>query len=145
MAAQPQTVLGSEKTGLDKQSGELVEAAARGQAPTPLKKDLAAPRAATLRSTANDFWIGCRGAWHMTGSSGKGIYVWGGQRWDTNWSFQDDLPVGARQGWTYKENGYEFYMFFSRSGGQGACSGDRPYELLYSHDNANFEHFDCTI
>lgn len=29
----------------------------------------------------------------------------------TSWSFVDGYPVGDRQGWTYKEAGFDFYMF----------------------------------
>ena len=109
----------------------------------PIKKSTEITKAPKDMRPVNDFWVGCKGAFHMTGTSGKGIYSFSNIFYDTNWSFVDDLPVGGRSGSTYKEAGYQFYMFFSIDSGHG-CPNDK-FELLWSTDNVNFNFFDCTI
>jgi hypothetical protein len=98
---------------------------------------------AAMRSTANDIWVGTDGGWHMTGASGRGIYYGFSGLFDEAYTFADDLPVGGLQGWTYKEVGFNVWIFFSASTGGGGCSGERPYELLWSSNNVDFNHFQC--
>lgn len=107
----------------------------------PAKARISEKKAEGTRALAqaNDFWISCTGAFHMTGATGASIYIYpppGGQRWHTTWRFTDDLPVGGRVGWTYKEDDFEFFMFFSQF-----ASPNGKYELLWSGDNVNFNHY----
>jgi hypothetical protein len=96
------------------------------------------------RSTASDIWVGTDGGWHMDGGSGRGIYYGFDGLWDEQYGFTDDLPVGARQGWTYKEMAWDVYIFFGSVAGQGDCSGDRPFDVMWSTDNVNFNPFQCS-
>jgi len=115
---------------------EGVEAPREGDEAKPDRaeqKDAAAQ--ATLRA-ANDYWTTCYGGFHMFGNTGRAVYRYPAQAtgtgYDTTWAYTDDLPVGGRQGWTYKENGFTFYMFFARQPQNG------KYWVGYSHDNRRF-------
>jgi hypothetical protein len=90
------------------------------------------------KDQADDFWMSTSGAFHMSGNRGRAIYVFPAGSTngnDTTWRFVDDAPVNNRVGWTYKEDGSAFYMFFPMQ-----SSGGR-YEILYSFDNENFSHY----
>jgi hypothetical protein len=92
-----------------------------------------------IRGQANDCWTSCYGGFHMFGSQGRAVYRYPasatGTCYDTAWKFQDDYPVGGRKGWTYKENGYVFYVFFARY-----ADSNGKFWVGYSHDNQIF-HF----
>ena len=96
-------------------------------------KDAAAQ--STLRAAA-DYWTTCYGGFHLSGNTGRAVYRYPAQAtgtgYDTTWTYTDDLPVGGRQGWTYRENGFTFYMFFARQAENG------KYWVGYSHNNQNF-------
>lgn len=89
---------------------------------------------------ANDYWTTESGGFHMFGDSGHAVYRYPasatGTGYDTNWSFVDDFPVGSRQGWTYKEEGFSFYVFFSRS-----ADPNGRFWTGYSFDNATFNFY----
>lgn len=97
------------------------------------RKDSAAR--ATLRAAA-DYWTTSYGGFHMSGDTGRAVYRYPAQAtgtgYDTTWAYVDDLPVGGRQGWTYKENGFAFYMFFASQPENG------KFWVAYSSDNQNF-------
>ena len=91
------------------------------------------------KDQADDFWFSTSGAFHMSGNKGRAIYVFPAGSTngnDTTWRFFDDVPVNNRVGWTYREDGSHFYMFFSMQ----PSSGGR-YEMLYSFDNEKFSHY----
>jgi hypothetical protein len=98
------------------------------------RKDEAAAQATLL--AAADYWTTCYGGFHLSGNTGRAVYRYPAQAtgtgYDTTWAYVDDLPVGGRQGWTYKENGFVFYMFFARQAQNG------KYWVGYSHNNQNF-------
>ena len=86
---------------------------------------------------ANDFWTTCFGGFHLFGDDGQAVYRYPaeatGAGYDTHWTFTDDYPVDDREGWTYKEDGYEFYMFFARF-----ADSNGKFWVGYSHDNQYF-------
>jgi hypothetical protein len=86
---------------------------------------------------ANDYWTSCFGGFHMSGSSGRAVYRFPatstGTGYDTAWTFVDDYPVGGRQGWTYKEQGYQFYMFFAKT-----ADANGKWWVGYSSNNSTF-------
>jgi hypothetical protein len=108
----------------------------KARKPQAFERKAEGPQARDLGCCATDFWISCTGAFHLSGARGKGIYVYRGTKYDTGWSFVDGIEVGGRQGWTYREDGFSFYMFFSKF-----RSSNGKYELLSSTDNANFQHY----
>lgn len=87
-------------------------------------------------TTANDIWVCPRGTFIMRGMRGSGNYEFGGVRFNTAWTFVDCYAVGSREGWTYKEDRWTFYMFFSKR-----ASGNGKFELLWSTDNQSFNHY----
>ena len=92
---------------------------------------------------AADYWIGCNGSFHAMGQRGHAIYKYGGRGWDTDWTYLDALPVGGTVGWTYKEDGYYFYMFLSKYPGTLGCPSNR-FWMGYSHNNVTFYTFQCS-
>ena len=100
----------------------------------PVAQDLKG-KGVEARDQANDFWISPRGAFHMTGATGRGIYEAWGKRDDT-FRFADALPVGGRVGWTYKADGWALWLFFSRD-----PSSAGKFEVMWSLDNQNFNHY----
>ncbi len=107
------------------------------------RKNAEGPRAL---GQPNAFWYpsSSLGGFHMAGPRGRGIYRWVTSvqvDWDTAWTFVDNLSVGDRQGWTYREDGYEFYLFFSAN--YTADCGWAKYQIMWSYDNVDFNHFDC--
>ena len=99
--------------------------------PLESKDDLA--KTAECSTYPNDFWRGSRGSFRLQGRSGRGIYEYGGVNYNTAWSFEDCCRVGGRPGWTFREDGYVFYMFFGSS-----AHNNGKYEMRYSVDNTNF-------
>jgi hypothetical protein len=93
---------------------------------------------ARTRDQADDYWTTCYGGFHMSGNGGHAVYRFPpsptGNPYDTNWTFTDDLPVGSRQGWTYKEDGYQFYMFFAST-----PDSNGKFWVGYSDDNTYFD------
>jgi hypothetical protein len=116
----------TERVGAPREEDEVKAEAAE-------RKDEAAQ--ATLRAAA-DYWTTCYGGFHMSANTGRAVYRYPAQAtgtgYDTTWAYVDDLPVGGRQGWTYKENGFVFYMFFARQAQNG------KYWVGYSQNNQNF-------
>jgi hypothetical protein len=107
--------------------------------PESLEKKPEGALARDLPCCANDFWITLTGGFHMAGGTGRGIYIYpvpNGTRYDTTWTFSDGRDVGGRSGWTYREDGFGFYMFFSRN-----ASPNGKFEVLSSEDNRNFRHY----
>lgn len=86
-------------------------------------------------TTANDMWVCPRGTFIMRGTRGTANYEFGGQRYNTTWTFSDCYSVGSRVGWTYKEDGFTFYMFLSKG------RSDKGFELLWSTNNQAFNHY----
>lgn len=106
-----------------------------------LKKDVEGVRAL---GQPNDFWYVAKGGFHMAGPRGKGIFFWpttSRNHWDTTWVFVDDVPVGGIPGWTYREDNYIFYMFFSKY--KTVACGSTRYQVMWSFDNESFNHYDC--
>lgn len=91
-------------------------------------------------SGAYDYWIGGRGAFHLSGSYGKGIFHFG-KPYDSQLSYVDAYPIGSKKGVTYKMNGYNFYLFFAINTGNG-CNYKRYY-MAWSRDNKYFKKFQC--
>ena len=130
----------------DKKSAEVEEksSAATERVGAPREGDEAKPDGAERKDTAAraalraaaDYWTTCYGGFHMFGDTGRAVYRYPAQAtgtgYDTTWAYVDDLPVDGRQGWTYKENGFIFYMFFARQAENG------KYWVGYSTDNQNF-------
>jgi hypothetical protein len=85
----------------------------------------------------NDFWISGVGAFRLTGTRGKGIYEFLGDRYDHGFSFADSNDVGSLQGWTSL---FPFYLFFSMV--PTAACGDK-WPILWSADNVAFSHYVC--
>lgn len=71
----------------------------------------------------------------MAGATGRGIYEAWGNRHDT-FRFADAQPVGGRVGWTYKVDGWSLWIFFGRD-----PSSAGKFEVMWSRDNANFNHY----
>jgi hypothetical protein len=93
---------------------------------------------------ANAYWYAPKGSFHMAGPVGRSIYFLATperNHWDTNWTFQDDLPVGDRHGWTYREVGFQFFMFFSKYT-TADCAWNK-YQIMFSHNNVDFSHYAC--
>ena len=107
---------------------------AAGDTPTTKSTDPAALAAPCYG--ANDSWYCQPNAFVMNGRSGRGSYYYNNTHYNTTWTLEDCLDVGSRKGWTYKEDGYQFYMFFSRF-----SSSNGKFELLYSHDTRDFHHY----
>jgi hypothetical protein len=86
---------------------------------------------------ANDYWTTGYGGFHMFGNDGHAVYRFpaeaAGTGYDTNWSFTDDYAVGGREGWTYKESGYDFYMFFAK-----VADANGKWWVGYSFENSVF-------
>jgi hypothetical protein len=90
-------------------------------------------QSARAADQANDYWTTPYGGFHMFGNSGHAVYRYPasptGPGYDTTWTYHDSAPVGTHQGWTYKESGYNFYMFFGRLAESG------KFWVGYSTDN----------
>ena len=121
-----------EKQGAQVGSPKEVAVAPEAEVATKSKRaELAAPCLG-----AADTWRCARGAFALNGRRGRGIYKYGGVNYDTGWTLTDCLPVGTRKGWTYQEDGFVFYMFFSKS-----AASNGKFEILSSHDNQRFSHY----
>ena len=76
----------------------------------------------------------------MFGSDGHAVYRFPasptGTPYDTTWVFTDDLPVGPREGWTYKEDGFQFYVFFAKT-----ADPNGKWWLGWSSDNVSFQFY----
>jgi hypothetical protein len=127
-----QAVVGATKKSTDDRVEERAKPAPDEKVPVPQERRT---KGIEARSQASDFWITPRGAFHLTGATGKGIYDAWGLRDDT-FRFVDARPVGGRVGWTYRADGWAFYMFFSQNPSAGG-----KYELLWSFDNENFNNY----
>jgi hypothetical protein len=92
------------------------------------------------RDQANDYWTTCFGGFHLFGNDARAVYRYPAQPtgtgYDTHWVFVDNLPVGNRSGWTYKEDGYNFYMFFAQN-----ADSNGKFWVAYSTDNVNFNFY----
>ena len=97
---------------------------------------------ARAQGQPHGYWITNRGAFRTLGAWGKGIYKWG-DYYDTTWTFSDARDVGGRSGWTFKENGYNFWVFFPEHapGPHGCPHGT----LMASENNEWFEPFACIL
>lgn len=113
---------------------------AKAQAQEKVKKEKDA--IARAQGQPHGYWITSRGAFRTLGYWAKGIYAWG-EVYDTNWTFSDARDVGGRSGWTFKENGYNFWMFFPEHapGPHGCAAGT----VMVSENNEFFEPFSCLI
>ena len=91
------------------------------------------------RDQGNDYWTTCFGGFHLFGNDARAVYRYPAQPtgtgYDTHWTFVDDFPVGGRTGWTYKEDGFNFYMFFAQN-----ADSNGKFWIAYSFDNSTF-HF----
>jgi hypothetical protein len=86
------------------------------------------------------YWIATRGGFHTAGPWARGIYQWA-DFYDTNWTYVDNRDVGGQSGWTYKENGFDFYVFFPEHyPGPAGCAWGT---LMSSFNNDWFEPFAC--